>query len=149
MAASHHARSDGRKSTNHDIPLVPFIDLLLCCVMFLLATAVWAELSRLAATPEGKAPDDVVTAAAPEPWRLIVEPAQIVLQRPDHPPLALDAAPGQDLAQLREVLGHTRPRVASETPMVVQPGDRVPYARVIRAMDTAASAGFRQLVMGS
>jgi biopolymer transport protein ExbD len=30
----------GKKSLDSDIPLVPFIDLLLCCVMFLLVTAV-------------------------------------------------------------------------------------------------------------
>ena len=31
----------GKKAVNQEIPLIPFIDLLLCCVMFLLATAVW------------------------------------------------------------------------------------------------------------
>lgn len=37
------------RSTNHDLPLVPFIDFLLCLVMFLLVTAVWSHLSRLQA----------------------------------------------------------------------------------------------------
>lgn len=37
----------GKKSVDAEIPLVPFIDLLLCCVMFLLVTAVWNRLARL------------------------------------------------------------------------------------------------------
>ena len=37
----------GKKSVDSEIPLVPFIDLLLCCVMFLLVTAVWNRLARI------------------------------------------------------------------------------------------------------
>ena len=37
----------GKKSVDSEIPLVPFIDLLLCCVMFLLVTAVWNQLAQL------------------------------------------------------------------------------------------------------
>ena len=45
--------SHGRKQVDHEIPLVPFIDLLLCCVMFLLVTAVWAQLGSMGATTPG------------------------------------------------------------------------------------------------
>ena len=41
-----------RSAVDHEIPLVPFIDLLLCCVMFLLATAVWTHLSSLEANQQ-------------------------------------------------------------------------------------------------
>ena len=37
----------GKKSVDAEIPLIPFIDLLLCCVMFLLVTAVWNKLDAL------------------------------------------------------------------------------------------------------
>ena len=42
----------GKKSVDSEIPLVPFIDLLLCCVMFLLVTAVWNRLARLDANQQ-------------------------------------------------------------------------------------------------
>src|SRR5215207_9202695 len=42
----------GKKSVDHSIPLVPFIDLLLVCVMFLLVTAVWNQLARLNANQQ-------------------------------------------------------------------------------------------------
>src|SRR5437868_108408 len=50
----------GKKSVDSEIPLIPFIDLLLCCVMFLLVTAVWNRLASLPANqqvPSPNAPD--------------------------------------------------------------------------------------------
>lgn len=37
----------GKRSANHEIPLIPFIDFLLCLVAFLLVTAVWSQMARL------------------------------------------------------------------------------------------------------
>ncbi len=39
----------GRRQVNHELPLIPFIDFLLCLVAFLLVTAVWSQMSRLSA----------------------------------------------------------------------------------------------------
>jgi biopolymer transport protein ExbD len=43
-------RSGERREHNHDLPLVPFIDFLLCLVSFLLITAVWTASARLQAS---------------------------------------------------------------------------------------------------
>jgi biopolymer transport protein ExbD len=37
----------GKRSLNQEIPLIPFIDFLLCLVAFLLVTAVWTQMSRI------------------------------------------------------------------------------------------------------
>jgi biopolymer transport protein ExbD len=37
----------GKRPTNHEIPLIPFIDFLLCLVAFLLVTAVWSQMARI------------------------------------------------------------------------------------------------------
>jgi len=37
----------GKRFTNHEVPLIPFIDFLLCLVAFLLVTAVWSQLARV------------------------------------------------------------------------------------------------------
>lgn len=42
----------GKRDTNHEIPLIPFIDFLLCLVMFLLVTAVWSHMARLRSDAE-------------------------------------------------------------------------------------------------
>ena len=39
----------GKRASNHEIPLIPFIDFLLCLVMFLLVTAVWSQMARIEA----------------------------------------------------------------------------------------------------
>lgn len=44
----------GRRSVDHDLPLVPFIDFMICLIAFLLVTAVWTQMSRINAT--GQAP---------------------------------------------------------------------------------------------
>ena len=47
-------RTSGRRSVDHGLPLVPFIDFMICLIAFLMVTAVWTQLSRINAT--GKAP---------------------------------------------------------------------------------------------
>lgn len=37
----------GRRGVNHEMPLVPFIDFLLCLISFLLITAVWSQHARI------------------------------------------------------------------------------------------------------
>jgi biopolymer transport protein ExbD len=37
----------GKRPSNHEIPLIPFIDFLLCLVAFLLVTAVWSQMARI------------------------------------------------------------------------------------------------------
>lgn len=51
----------GKRSLNHEIPLIPFIDFLLCLVAFLLVTAVWSQMARInadAKVPGPPRPDE-------------------------------------------------------------------------------------------
>jgi len=47
MAAIDTGGSNPRRSMNREMPLVPFIDFLLCLISFLLITAVWAQRARI------------------------------------------------------------------------------------------------------
>lgn len=49
---------------NHELPLVPFIDFMICLVAFLLVTAVWVQMSRINAT--AKVPGGGDTPAEPQ-----------------------------------------------------------------------------------
>ncbi|MBX3129974.1 MAG: biopolymer transporter ExbD [Polyangiaceae bacterium] len=58
------ARKSGRRDVNLELPLIPFIDFLLCLVAFLLVTAVWSQMARLSATADvpgkqGDAPQEI------------------------------------------------------------------------------------------
>ena len=46
------------RSVNQEIPLIPFIDFLLCLVSFLLITAVWTQMSRINADARVPGPPD-------------------------------------------------------------------------------------------
>src|SRR5688572_19511092 len=48
----------GKRSVNQEIPLIPFIDFLLCLVSFLLITAVWTQMSRINADARVPGPPD-------------------------------------------------------------------------------------------
>jgi biopolymer transport protein ExbD len=55
----------GKRATNHEIPLIPFIDFLLCLVAFLLVTAVWSQMARMNADarvpgpPKDEPPEEI------------------------------------------------------------------------------------------
>lgn len=44
----------GRRAVDHSLPLVPFIDFMVCLIAFLMLTAAWGQISRISAT--GQAP---------------------------------------------------------------------------------------------
>jgi biopolymer transport protein ExbD len=61
MAGIDVGGGHGKRSTNHEIPLIPFIDFLLCLVAFLLVTAVWSQMARInadARVPGPPQPDE-------------------------------------------------------------------------------------------
>lgn len=47
MAGIDVGGHSGKRSLNSEIPLIPFIDFLLCLVSFLLITAVWTQMARI------------------------------------------------------------------------------------------------------
>lgn len=75
MASIDLGSSSQRRETNKDLPLVPFIDFLLCLVSFLLITAVWSQNARLEATANVPGPADCGDGPCKEerPKRLHVE----------------------------------------------------------------------------
>ena len=134
-----------KKSSNSEIPLIPFIDLLLCCVMFLLVTAVWNQLARIDANqqqPGQAAPDQ------PPPEEKIKVVVQIkatgyVISSTagDHIdiPKVGDAF---DDEQLRTKLQERKRLEPNRKDLVVAPEDGVMYATVINAMDIVVGEGF-------
>lgn len=135
----------GKKSVDSEIPLVPFIDLLLCCVMFLLVTAVWNQLARLDANqqqPGQAAPD------TPPPEEKI----KVVLQVQANGYVLASSAGDRieipksgdsyDQEQLREKLQERKRLEPNRKDLVVAPEDGVQYKDVIASMDMVVGEGF-------
>jgi len=56
----------GKRQTNSDINMIPFIDLLMCTIAFLLITAVWVTNSRINADAQVPGPPDPTKELHPE-----------------------------------------------------------------------------------
>jgi biopolymer transport protein TolR len=138
----------GKKSVDSEIPLVPFIDLLLCCVMFLLVTAVWNQLARLDANqqqPGQQAPNE------PPPEEKI----KVVLQVKSTGYVIASTAGDRvevpksgdkyDIEVLREKLQERKRLEPNRRDLTVAPEDGVFYEDVIAAMDTVVGEGFPEM----
>lgn len=127
-----------RKAVDSDLPLVPFIDLLFCCVAFLLVTAVWNQMAAVevsAPTPGPASPvpsPSLTLSITAEGWTLATaEGARLPVPSGDH-------------AALAEAL---RTRRVGEDELVIATDDGVPYETVIAAIDVAVGAGIRDVSM--
>ena len=154
MAAIDSGGGDsGKKAVNQEIPLIPFIDLLLCCVMFLLATAVWNQLAAMNANQQ--VPGQASTEDAPPED----ENVKLILQVRNSG-YVLGSSAGEsidikkrvvaeqkefDIEELATKLGQWKQAWDDRDDMIVAPEDGVRYEDVIRAMDTAVAAGFTNL----
>ncbi|MCA9531278.1 MAG: biopolymer transporter ExbD [Myxococcales bacterium] len=143
--------SNGRKPLDQEIPLIPFIDLLLCCVMFLLVTAVWNQLAAIDANQQvpGQQTED-----APPPdqqkVRLVlqVEGSGYVLASTAGERMPIPKEGGTyDRAALRDKLAQWHALYTDRQDMIVAPEDGVKYEDVVAAMDVAIGAGFPNIAL--
>jgi biopolymer transport protein ExbD len=135
----------GKKNVDSEIPLVPFIDLLLCCVMFLLVTAVWNQLARLNANqqqPGQSAPNE------PPPEEHIkvilqVQATGFVISSTAGDRIEIPKTGDQyDMEGLREKLQERKRLEPNRKDIVVAPEDGVHYEDVVAAMDMVVGEQF-------
>jgi biopolymer transport protein ExbD len=135
----------GKKSVDSEIPLVPFIDLLLCCVMFLLVTAVWNQLAKLNANqqqPGQQAPNE------PPPEEKVkvilqVQASGFVLASTAGDRIEVPKTGDQyDMEGLREKLQERKRLDPNRKDLVVAPEDGVRYEDVVASMDMVVGEGF-------
>jgi biopolymer transport protein ExbD len=126
-----------KKAVDSEIPLIPFIDLLLCCVMFLLVTAVWNQLARLDANqqqPGQQAPND------PPPEEKIKVVVQVQAGG-----YVIASTAGDRIETLRDKLQERKRLEPNRRDLTVAPEDGVQYADVVSAMDTVVGEGFPEM----
>ena len=125
--------SGQRRALDSELPLVPFIDLLLCCVMFLLVSAVWNQLSALEVSPPSVGPSNPTPNEAA--LTLSLSSDQWVLATPEGARMEM---PAGDVLALHDALSTRRP---NEHSLLLASDDGVSYATVIQAIDVALGAG--------
>ena len=138
-----------RKVLSTEIPLTPFIDLLLCCVMFLLVTAVWNQLASLDAQARAQASQGV-DAPVEDALKLAVHVSQagyeVTTGAGDR--VVLPRQQGQlDVAALRERMKSLRTSLPANAMLTLLADDGVPMASVTSTMDTLRGAGFAAITL--
>lgn len=136
----------GKKSVDQEIPLVPFIDLLLCCVMFLLVTAVWNQLARLNASQQQPGQPQAQDQPPPEErLKLIlqVQASGYTLASSNGDSISIPKnGDSYDQEELLTKLQERRNLDPNRHDIIVAPEDGVRYEDIIHAMDLAVGEGF-------
>jgi biopolymer transport protein ExbD len=135
--------SGGKRAVDSEIPLVPFIDLLLCCVMFLLVTAVWNQLAVVEArAPDTAGPSSPLASVDTSPTLALASDGwQVSSGAGDRVEGAAD-----DVEGLARALASARGVTTGES-IAVAADDDVGYERLIGAIDLARGSGFRSIAM--
>lgn len=142
----------GKKSVDQEVPLIPFIDLLFCCVMFLLATAVWNQLARISANQS--VPGQAAQEDQPPPEERVklilqVQNSGYVLASTAGDSLTIARNGDEyDLEELRNKLQERKRLEPNRQDIIVAPEDGVRYEDVVQAMDMVVGEGFSQMSLG-
>ena len=140
----------GKKNLDHSIPLVPFIDLLLCCVMFLLVTAVWNQLARLNANQQqpGQPKEQMDTPPEEPKIKLIlqVQATGYVLATTAGERTAIPKnGDAYDIEELLKKLKERRELEPNRKDITVAPEDGTRYEDVVTAMDLVVGEGYEAM----
>jgi len=138
----------GKKALDAVINVVPAIDLLSCCITFLLYTAVWTQISRLQVQQFGS--------GAPEPPAGEQQKALLVTLSVGESGMRLTTTAGddtdipaqrtgtevhQDLPALSEKLKQLRANYPEAVSVTVSSEDTVPYGELVQVIDTCVGQG--------
>jgi biopolymer transport protein ExbD len=135
----------GRKPVDAAINLVPFIDLLSCCISFLLITAVWTQLARMdvtqkgqgqsGATDEQQKPEVMLTLYIDKDGYTFAkstgESTPIPMKGDDY-----------DYTRLADILKEAKTMYPDKNDVQIKSDDTVIYNKIVRTMDIVLSAKF-------
>ena len=142
----------GKKSVDAELNLVPFIDLLSVCILFLLMTAVWVQISKMSAItqPSGEAVVQHSEVASlnevkeDRAWDILVRKSGVEI-----------VEKGQSLGSFSanlfsEALQKLKPRLSKiENPTIsLRADDDVLYEDVIVVLDSLFSSKLTQVTIG-
>jgi biopolymer transport protein ExbD len=145
MAVSLGPARGGRKALDAELNLVPFIDLLVCCICFLLITAVWTQIARIRVFQRREPPvgEQTVPPAVrltvlvgDEGYTLSVGAERLVIPR---------QGAAYDEEKLARQLRAVRAGRAEAPQLTVAVEDGVPFRQLIRAMNVALQESYGEI----
>ncbi len=136
----------GKKPLDAAINLVPFIDLLSCCISFLLITAVWTQLARMDVTQKGQGAAGSTDEKPPEPTvnlTLYIDKDGYTFAKStgESTPIPMKGD-DYDYTKLADILKDAKTAYPDKNDIAVKADDSVLYNKIIRTMDIVLSAKF-------
>jgi biopolymer transport protein TolR len=131
-----------------EINLVPFIDLLSCCICFLLISAVWTQVAKIDVKPAPNLPSD--SPPPEEKIKLQVDIVGIGYKLSDGAgssvdlPKTGDGYPHKELNERLKLFHETYPDI---TAITVRAEDVVEYKELIKVMDLSLQHGLGDIVV--
>jgi len=143
-----------KKALDANINVVPAIDLLSCCITFLLYTAVWTQISRLQVQQLGTGAPDLATleqqqkslavtlAVGERGMALMVGDASYDIPSLGRSP---EGVVMQDLKTLNTRLKAVKGEFPDQGAIIVTAEDTVPYGDLVHVIDACLGAGLMQV----
>ncbi|MFH1131997.1 MAG: biopolymer transporter ExbD [Pseudomonadota bacterium] len=134
----------GKKALDAELNLVPFIDLLVCCICFLLITAVWTQMARIEVNQKSKgsaAEKKEDTKMQVKITVLIGDDGYTITAGPERIVIAKEGEL-YNTEELSKKLGEIKIRLPDKDDLVVAVEDGVLYKNIIAAMDIALKQKF-------
>ena len=150
-APQPHTKS-GKKALDAEINLVPFIDLLSCCITFLLITAVWTQIAGLQVASSGGPPEPQQIKEQTIDLKLLLTEKGYTISTPEGgleiPKVVV--AGGQaayDRRTLTEKLKTIKTRLPEQTAITVEPEDVVAYDDLVNTVDICLGEQLRNVTV--
>jgi biopolymer transport protein ExbD len=150
-APQEHTGKGGKKALDDELNLVPFIDLLSCCISFLLITAVWTQIAGLQVASSGGPTEqqkqettiDVKLLLTEKGYSLAMAGAAIDIPNVN----GKDGAQAYDRKTLTEKLKTLKASLPDQSAITVQPEDAVAYADLVETVDTFLGEQLRNVTV--
>lgn len=150
-AAAEPTGKGGKKSLDANINLVPYIDLLMTIMTFLMMTAVWTQITMLevqnasgGAEPQADEPDP----DAPKPILVLVGKEQVMVQEEGAEARPFPAtADGYDFFGIGIEFKRLKDARQDREVVKIQSEDGVQYVNLTKLIDLATGNGLKQITL--
>jgi biopolymer transport protein ExbD len=150
-AAAEPIGKGGKKSLDANINLVPYIDLLMTIMTFLMMTAVWTQIAMLEVQNASGGPQDQQDEPdpdAPKPIMVLVGKEQVVVQEEGAEPRPFPAtADGYDFNGVDIELKRLKAARQDRQVVKIQSEDGVAYVNLTRLIDLSSGADMKQITL--
>jgi len=151
-AAPQPHTKGGKKALDAEINLVPFIDLLSCCISFLLITAVWTQIAGLQVASSGGPPEPQQKQEQTVDLKLLLTDKGYQLTMPgaavEIPKVAsVSGQPAFDRRTLTEKLRTLKASLPDQTAITVQPEDAIAYDDLVSTVDICLGEQLRNVTV--